>query len=112
VPLARTDLLTTEVELEAKATFHQSGDKGVLVVRGLEPLSPEQVYQLWVVVDGQPTPVPDGLLQGTEQGAPDFLVVSVPPEMQDFTIVDVSVEPAGGSQKITKEAVVLRGSVN
>lgn len=112
VPLARTELLTTEIPVDVRATFYQSGDQGILVVEGLEPLPPAQIYQLWLVVNGQPTPVPDGLLQIAESDVPTSLIVAVPPAMQEFTIVDVSVEPAGGSQEITKEAVVLRGSVN
>ena len=40
----------------ASADFYVSGDRGTLVAHGLAPLPATQTYQLWLVIDGQPTP--------------------------------------------------------
>ena len=81
----------------------------MLVVRGLQALPPTQTYQFWLVIDGTPTPF--GVFQ-TQPNNPTVLSVTVPPSAQSFAIADVSIEPAGGSRQITKETVVLRGSVS
>lgn len=81
----------------------------ILIADGLAPLPPSHTYQVWLVLDGTPTPF--GLLQADPAGR-SYLPLVIPPEAQDFAIVDVSVEQAGGSQTITKETIVLRGSVS
>jgi anti-sigma-K factor RskA len=93
----------------ASAAFYVQGDKGVLVVRGLEALPATQTYQFWLVIDGTPTPF--GVFQA-QPNQPTLLSVALPQSAQGFAIADVSIEPAGGSQQITKETVVLRGSVS
>jgi anti-sigma-K factor RskA len=91
------------------AEFYLAGDRGTLVAHGLAPLPATQTYQLWLVIDGQPTPF--GVFQA-QPGQSTVLTVAVPPSARGFAIVDVSVEPAGGSQQITKETIVLRGAVS
>jgi anti-sigma-K factor RskA len=93
----------------ARADFYVSGDQGTLVARGLGPLPATQTYQLWLVIDG--TPKPFGIFQA-QPGQPAVLTVAVPASARGFAIVDVSIEPAGGSQQITKETIVLRGAVS
>jgi anti-sigma-K factor RskA len=93
----------------ASAEFYLAGDKGTLVARGLAPLPAVQTYQLWLVIDGKPTPF--GVFQA-QAGQSAVLTVVVPPSARGFAIVDVSIEPAGGSQQITKETIVLRGQVS
>lgn len=93
----------------ASAALYVTGDEGVLVARGLAPLPADQTYQLWLVIDGVPTPF--GVFQ-TQPGVTTIVAVPIPPDAQRFAIVDVSVEPAGGSRTITKETIVLRGSVS
>jgi anti-sigma-K factor RskA len=93
----------------ASADFYVSGDRGTLVARGLGPLPATQTYQLWLVIDGHPTPF--GIFQA-QPGQPAVLTVAVPASARGFAIVDVSIEPAGGSQQITKETIVLRGAVS
>jgi anti-sigma-K factor RskA len=75
----------------------------------LEELPATQTYQFWLVIDGRPTPF--GAFQ-TQPDTPTVLTVAVPPSARSFAIAGVSIEPAGGSQQITKETVVLRGSVS
>lgn len=93
----------------ASADFYLAGDRGTLVARGLGPLPATQTYQLWLVIDGTPTPF--GIFQA-QPGQSAVLTVAVPASARGFAIVDVSIEPAGGSQKITKETIVLRGAVS
>jgi anti-sigma-K factor RskA len=93
----------------ASAVFYVSGDQGTLIARGLGPLPATQTYQLWLVIDGTPTPF--GIFQ-VQPGQPAVLTIAVPARARDFAIVDVSIEPAGGSQQITKETIVLRGTVS
>lgn len=99
----------TQLAPAARGTFYRSGDEGLLVVEGLAPLPETQTYQFWLVIDGQPTPF--GLL-AAQPDKPTLLAVTIPPEAQNFTIVDVSIEQAGGSETINTETVVLRGSVS
>jgi anti-sigma-K factor RskA len=105
----RVQVPGTALAPDAQATFYRSGEEGVLVVNGLAQLPPDKSYQLWLVVDGTPTPV--GLLENPQPGMPSVLVIAVEPALQNFAIVDVSIERAGGSDTITKETIVLRGVV-
>ena len=100
----------TDLAPGAQGAFYLSDDQGVVVVSGLEPLPADQTYQLWLVPpDGTPTSV--GVLPvGT--GGLYTQTVSVPADLRNFAIVDVSIEQAGGSPAITKEAIVLRGVLN
>lgn len=97
----------TQVAPGAMGVFYQRGDQGVWLFEGLPPLPADQTYQLWLVVGGMPTPV--DLLSNAELDEPK--VVEVSPAMQNYTIADLSIERAGGSDIITKEQVVLRGTV-
>jgi anti-sigma-K factor RskA len=101
-------LAGTEEAPGAHGTFYRNGDQGVFVVGDLPPLPSEQTYQLWLVVNGEPMSV--GLLEELDLEAPNFSIVSVPVELHEFTIVDVSVEPAGGSPTLLGP-VVLRGII-
>lgn len=105
VALAGTDLAPA-----AQGAFYLSGEEGLVVVQGLAPLPADRTYQLWLVPpNGVPTsvallPVPSSEL--VSQAVP------IPSTLRNFAIVDVSIEQAGGSPAITKEAIVLRGTIN
>jgi anti-sigma-K factor RskA len=88
---------------EASGTYFLSGDQGVLVVRGLQPLPAQETYQLWLVKDGRPISV--GLL-GVQPNSPNVIEVRVPPEARDFVAFDVSIEPAGGSPTLLGPVVL------
>jgi anti-sigma-K factor RskA len=97
----------TEEAPQASGTFYLTdNDQGVLVLRGLEPLPPDQTYQLWLIPAGGP-PAPAGLLAVQIEPA-TWLKLQVPPDAPaDFAAVGVSVEPAGGSPTPTGPIVLL-----
>jgi anti-sigma-K factor RskA len=94
----------------ASGAFALTGDHGTFVLRGLQPLPPDQTYQLWLVPPGG-TPTSVGLAAVGADGTA-MVTVSVPAELRGFAIADVSVEPAGGSPQITKATIVLRGMIS
>jgi anti-sigma-K factor RskA len=102
----------TEAAPQARGAFYLSGDQGVFVLRGLEPLPAGQTYQLWLVPPGGTAPdaVSVGLLPAGEDEIAT-VTVPVPADLRDFAIVDVSVEPVGGSPHLLGP-VVLRGIAN
>lgn len=105
VALAGTKLAPT-----AQGAFYLNNAAGVVVVNGLDPLPADRTYQLWLVPpDGVPTSV---ALLPVDAGDLYTQTVAVPPTLSNFAIVDVSIEPAGGSPAITKETIVLRGVIN
>ena len=80
----------------------------VLVVGGLERLSPGQIYEFWLINDAGA--VPAGLFEVDAQGGAILQVTEsfVPGA---FTAIGVSIEPAGGSQQPTGDIVML-GNIN
>lgn len=74
------------------ATFYYSpeDDEGWLVVDGLEPVTSDQAYQLWLFHDEQP--VPAGVFRA-EDGRVAFRADA---QVRDAEVVAVTVEPAGG----------------
>ncbi len=93
----------------ARGVFYLKGGDGVAIVRGLTPLPSDKSYQLWLVPKGG-TPTPVSLVMVQPDGT-SLVSVPIPPSLREFAIVDVSIEPAGGSQNITKETIVLRGAL-
>jgi anti-sigma-K factor RskA len=90
----------------ASGVFYFRDDRqGLLVLNGLQPLSAQMTYQLWLIPADE-TPVPAGLVdvQGAE---PTWLSVPITPDAEDFAAVGVSVEPAGGSLAPTGPIVLL-----
>ena len=94
---------------QSRGAFYVSGPQGVLIVHGLEPLPESQVYQFWwVTPDGAQVPVaPVEVHAGVE---PTWVVVDVPAQTAPFSVVGLSIEPAGGSPQPTGP-MVLEGSV-
>lgn len=94
----------------AQGAFYLSDAEGIVVLRGLAPLPADRTYQLWLV---PPNGVPTSVALLPVQ-SPDLVAqtVRVPPALRNFAIVDVSIEQAGGSPAITKETIVLRGTIN
>jgi anti-sigma-K factor RskA len=96
----------TEEAPNASGTFFvsQSG-QGLLVLQGLDPLPDQQTYQLWLIPpDADPHPA--GLV-AVNPDAPTWFEVEISPEVQDFTAVGLSIEPAGGSPAPTGPIVML-----
>lgn len=74
-----------------------------LQVRGLPPLPPERVYQLWLVSDGQR--ISGGTFTTDASGA-GMLLVSAPMPLASYQAFGVTVEPVGGSPGPTSPRVV------
>lgn len=103
-------LVGTALAPEAQGAFYLSDAEGIVVLRGLTPLPADRTYQLWLVPpNGVPTSVAILPLQTLDLVAQTVLV---PPALRNFAIVDVSIEQAGGSPAITKETIVLRGTIH
>ena len=103
-------LASTQPGLTASGVFTLEGERGELVVSGLAPLPPDQTYQAWLMPPGG-TPTSIGLLAVQADGTAT-LSVTVPAELRNFSIANVSIEKAGGSDVITKETIVLRGTLS
>lgn len=75
----------------------------LLVISELEPLSEEQIYQLWLIDD---QPMSAGLIEITPEGTGIF-EIDVALGAIEFSAVGVSVEPAGGSELPTGDIVMF-----
>ncbi len=95
VPLNSTDSAS-------KATgfvlISQDGDSGTLVVDGLPPLADSQQYQVWLTRDGQRI---SGALFSTDEKDYGTTRLRAPRALLDYSAVDITVEPAGGSPQPT-----------
>jgi anti-sigma-K factor RskA len=92
----------------AGGVFYVNGLEGHFVLNGLPPLASDQTYQLWLVPPGGSAPdaVPVGLVEQVSETGSAERVVSIPADLQDFAIVDVSLEPAGGSEHLSGPVVI------
>jgi len=81
------------------------GDSGALVVDGLPPLGEDQQYQLWLIRDGQRT---SGAIFSTDARSYGGTRIKAPGSLLEYSAVDVTIEPAGGSPQPTG-ALVLGG---
>jgi anti-sigma-K factor RskA len=81
------------------------GDSGALVVDGLPPLGEDQQYQLWLIRDGQRT---SGAIFSTDARSYGGTRIKAPGSLLEYSAVDVTIEPTGGSPQPTG-AVVLGG---
>jgi anti-sigma-K factor RskA len=87
------------------AAFPESG-QGFIVMRGLPPLSPDQTYQAWYLVGGQPTSA--GLMPvGTDGVA---ILTGLTP-VEGTGAVALSLEPAGGSLPAPTGPIVAVGEL-
>lgn len=77
-----------------------------LVLTGLEPLPADQTYQLWLVPNGEETPISSGLVS-VESSDTVVVPVELAIGANEFSAVGFSVEPAGGSPAPTQ--IVLFG---
>ncbi|RIK43979.1 MAG: hypothetical protein DCC55_03875 [Chloroflexi bacterium] len=90
----------------ASGAFFRRGNDATLILRGLSPLPPDQSYQLWILPpDGDALPA--DLITVTDP-ATQTVALTIPPERSDLVGVEVSIEPASGSQ--TPTTIVLLGT--
>jgi anti-sigma-K factor RskA len=90
--LAQAQSVRLDAPEGTAATFYYSpeDDEGWLVVDGLDPLSSDEAYQLWLFHDEQP--VPAGVF-AAEGGRVAFRADA---QVRGAEVVAVTVEPAGG----------------
>jgi anti-sigma-K factor RskA len=81
------------------------GRNGALVVDRLPPLEATQEYQLWLIRHGQRT---SGAVFSTDEAGYRGLRIEAPASLFEYTDVEVTIEPAGGSLRPTG-VIVLRG---
>lgn len=94
----------------ARATLTVQPDSGeaTFVVANLPLLSPEQVYQLWIIRGDQP--ISAGIFEVDENGR---IVLPVDGALAaSFDAVGVSIEPAGGSESPTPDQIILLGAAS
>ncbi len=87
--------------------MYPGNDQAVVIFSGLHTLEPGKTYQFWLA-DGQ-SQVTGGTFLVDETGLAQLLV-DAPREVNAFSEVMVTVEPAGGSN-VPSELVVLTGSL-
>lgn len=90
------EVVATEDGLQAGGRLFSDPEasSGALVVWGLTPLSPEESYQIWLIVDENP--ISAGLLSIEDQGRSAHLV-EAGSALQAFDAIGISIEPLGGS---------------
>lgn len=99
---ARTASLEGSEGVDARFAYHPEGDRGLLLVDGLEPVDPDRnVYQLWLFHDEQP--VPAGVFTTDEDGTAQ---VPATARVAGAELVAVTVEPPGGSAQPSSDPIL------
>jgi hypothetical protein len=91
-------------EAQGRVIFAPEDTEGGLLITGLAPLEPDQVYQLWLI-EGE-TPQSAGTFDVDANGQA-VVQIAAPTAIADFDALGVSVEPAGGSSQPTGDIVLL-----
>lgn len=81
------------------------GRNGALVVDELSPLGDDRQYQLWLVRDGERT---SGAVFSTDEQSYGGTRIRAPHSLLEYSAVEITIEPAGGSPEPTG-MVVLGG---
>jgi anti-sigma-K factor RskA len=108
-PQQHIALVGTEGESQAAGGFYTHDNTAVLVLRGLQPLSADQTYQLWWITPTSKTALPGELLTVSNRDN-TLLTLAIPAQYHNFSGIGISIEPAGGSATPTK--VLLLGQAN
>mgnify|MGYP003600205527 CR=1 FL=1 len=103
ITVALGDLTGEHPDAHGALTIDPSSGEGVLSVANLPPLSADQTYQAWLIVEG--TPVSMGTFQVDASGAASHSISDARPGA--FDAVGVSIEPAGGSEQPTPDQIIL-----
>jgi anti-sigma-K factor RskA len=80
-----------------------NGDDGALVVDGLPPLGQDRQYQLWLIRDGQKI---SGAVFSTDEKEYGGTRIRAPRSLLDYSAVEITVEPTGGSSRPTGQDVL------
>jgi anti-sigma-K factor RskA len=100
IPLAGSGIAP---EASGYILVSSDGQRGAVVVDGLEPLAPEQEYQLWLIRDGQRT---SGATFVVGEDGYGWARIRAPESLFVFSAADVTVEPAGGSPSPSGDPVL------
>ena len=100
VPLSATDSAPSATGF---VLISVDGEDGALVVDGLPPLGESQEYQLWLIRDGQRT---SGALFSTDEKSYGGTRIRAPRSLLDYSAVDITIEPVGGSSQPTGARVL------
>src|SRR5690349_21012777 len=100
VPLSATDSAPSATGF---VLISVDGEDGALVVDGLPPLGESQEYQLWLIRDGQRT---SGALFSTDEKSYGGTRIRAPRSLLDYSAVDITIEPVGGSPQPTGARVL------
>ncbi len=103
ITVALGDLTGEHPESHGALTIDPASGEGVLSVANLPPLTADQTYQAWLIVDG--APVSAGTFAVDDAGAAHHRVSGALPGA--FEAVGVSLEPAGGSDQPTPDQIIL-----
>ncbi len=76
---------------------------GALVVDRLPPLGESRQYQLWLIRDGQIT---SGAVFSTDEESYGGTRIEIGKSLLEYSAVDVTIEPVGGSLQPTGEPVL------
>ncbi|MGZ9222987.1 MAG: anti-sigma factor [Anaerolineales bacterium] len=79
------------------------GDDGALVVDGVPPLEKGKQYQLWLIRDGQRT---SGAVFSTDENSYGGTRIRAPRSLLDYSSVEITIEPEGGSPQPTGTQVL------
>ena len=100
VPLSATD---AALRATGFVVISADGDHGVLVVEGLMPLGESQQYQLWLIRDEQRT---SGAVFSTDEHSYAGTRIRAPRSLLEYSKVDITIEPTGGSPQPTGRQVL------
>jgi anti-sigma-K factor RskA len=79
------------------------GRNGALVVDRLPPLDSARQYQLWLIRDGQKI---NGAIFSTDEAGYRGVRIEAPESLLNYSAVDITVEPAGGSPQPTGDLML------
>jgi anti-sigma-K factor RskA len=79
------------------------GDAGALIVDGLPPLGESQEYQVWLIRDGKRI---SGAVFSTDERNYGGTRIRAPRSLLEYSAVDITIEPEGGSPQPTGDQVL------
>ena len=93
------------VTASGRVVLDAATGEGAIVVSGLEPLGPDQAYELWAIRGDRP-PEPAGLFAASDARALTGRVAPVD-RVAEVTAFAISIEPAAGSKQPTGRIVMV-----
>lgn len=107
-PTQIVTLTGTDKDPDAGGIFYQHNERGLLVLHGLDPLPPDQRYQLWLI-PADAAPISGGLLAMQSDGI-NREPIDLPANALSYNAIGISIEPASGSTTPTAGNIVILGA--